>query len=186
MKLILAILTFTLALSATPITMQFNGVATSTNDGQYYVGLYNFNLAGVPIQTVCLDLLHSIYGGQTWTVNVLTDADLGPTDRLNMETAAVIAYGTFHSPTDQWALNQHAIWESLGQREYGSSAVDAKIAWARAQVSGFDFSTVRFYMPTGSTGQAQVGFVPEPGAFGMIGFGLIGVSVLLRWKRKGA
>jgi hypothetical protein len=126
------------------------------------VNLVNFNLSAVVPSTV-------IY---TISINTGTDGSGNPlpTDSLNlgMNSEPAQSFGVGSSDPD--TAYYSALASSALNPLSGGGSLAADVGW-----SSFGYGAVEF---------DGTGAVPEPATFGLIGFGLVGLGVIARKKRK--
>ena len=173
----LAALLATLPVPASADSIQFVGVPTSVNDGNYYVLPYEVTIDGSPQLVVCYDVYDDVNFGDTWQAQLMdlnqaaasgffsTAAALG-----KYEEVAWLDAQTYSTPTQQIGL-QYAIWDVFETyRSTPDSLAYAAAANAAASLgyAGFSFSGVRFIQQIGaSAGQAgtEQAFVYWDGQF---------------------
>lgn len=195
MKTLIAILAFTLALSATPVTLtSVNGLAF----GNDFVSPYDLNIDGQSYAALCFDFQDPSFIGQTWNANIDTLPNVTYfTNQSNYLTKYLAEVELFTkitapgiTPTEQVAL-QLAAWSLFSNVSptsplslfYEQAALNAVVAG----LPGIDTAPFRFVeSPNGVSPLAQ-GFVievltptPDVKSYASVGLGLIFVGFLIR------
>ena len=146
-------------------TIQFVGVPTGVNDGQYYVMPYEVAIYGAYQMVACFDVYDDVNFGDQWqaqlmNLNQAAASGFFLTTVVTMAASALSEYEkvawldaqTYNNNAQQIGL-QYAIWNVFGayrsnaESEAYSAAADAA---AGTNYAGFDFSGVRFIQQAGS------------------------------------
>ena len=162
MRLIILLLLFSAALSASTIT--FVGPGTGATDGSVYVGPYDLTVDGVPVKATCFTYDLHVGPPYEWQADVMTMGAFAGDELIHLEEAAWLVE-QFDTSTD-WAGIHDGIW-----RIFGTGFTDAdSLGWM--QVAQLNYGTVD---PRGwdvivpvNTDEAQhflVRVVPEPTTF---------------------
>ena len=150
---------------------------------------YQITDNGIPTTVDCYDFLDYISIGQSWQANSDTLAQAAATGRFSSKPNALYGYeligvlSTLSAPTqlDQIAIQQD-LWDVFDPGAFAPNALMMSYdSTAAAEISGFDFSKVRYLEPTGKDGQAFVvvsSSTPEPGTLWMMFASLV---ALRRW-----
>jgi hypothetical protein len=176
--------------SATPITMDFDGLTTGTSVAHYYDGGYTTFLAGFPVDGPGPDY------GVTWagatvaadhaslflTANALMNVTGGFTSGLSFDFYAYVpgvnsvsiysgldGQGTLLAQSDLWSLT----WSSLDLSFLGT-AKSVVFHGLPAFFTGFDNVTLQ------DTPHA----VPEPAALGMFGLGVLLIGMFAGMRKR--
>jgi hypothetical protein len=150
-------------------TIQFLGVPTGVNDGNYYVMPYEVAIDGAPQLVACFDVFDDVNFGDVWQAQLLnlnqaaasgffstTVNTMAEFAMAEYEKVAWLDAQTYDSNARQIGL-QYAIWNVFGTyRSTAESRVYSAAADAAAATNyaGFDFSGVRFIQQTGATAGA--------------------------------
>ncbi|MBA2626735.1 MAG: hypothetical protein H0U85_01875 [Gemmatimonadales bacterium] len=183
------ILISALAVSASAASAQTQVTLTSAGSVTafgYYVGKYQGQLPTQPgapaIDLFCVDFLHHVTVGQTWTANFtsLTGGDLSNT-RLNSlvfyQKAAWLTAQYGSAPTSQWGDIQATIWQITNP---GAGPAPSSSYWldlVNAQYTSFDYS--RYVIVTdvnrldANSAQEFITTTPEPAELLLMGTGLL-------------
>ncbi len=156
---LLIALSGTVAPFAIADTIQFLGVPTGVNDGQYYALPYQIAIDGTADLVACYDIFDDVNFGDIWQGNLLTLAQAAASGYFSMDANALAGYERiawldaqpYQNAAEQIGL-QYAIWNVFGSSQSSADAViyeaEANAASA-AGYSGFDFSNVRFIEQVG-------------------------------------
>jgi hypothetical protein len=155
----LAALIAALPILATAESIQFVGVPTGVNDGNYYVLPYEVTIDGSPQLVVCFDVYDDVNFGDVWQAQLLdlnqaaTSGFFSTVDALaKYEEVAWLDAQPYTTPAQQVAI-QYAIWDIFGTyRSTPDSLAYAAAANAAAAsgYAGFSFSGVRFIQQIGA------------------------------------
>ena len=156
-------------------------------NGGYGIPPYGGTLNGESEQFFCVDFSTTIWGGETWQVNItsLTGSNFSLTKLKNqttyLEMAWLITQMMSATTQTQKAKDQYAIWSFTGgPNPYGSNSSLVAAALAAVQ-GGFTGAGWEILTPTGSAGQEFLIFVPEPGQILLL---LVALGVLAIATRK--
>jgi hypothetical protein len=140
-------------------TIQFLGVPTGVNDGQYYDLPYQIAIDGTADLVACYDIFDDVNFGDIWQANLLTLTQAAASGYFSMDANALAGYERiawldaqpYQNAAEQIGL-QYAIWNVFGSSQSSADAViyeaEANAA-AAAGYGGFDFSDVRFIEQVG-------------------------------------
>jgi hypothetical protein len=182
---------------ANSITLETAGNGTGMTDGTYYVGLVSLNIDGRLTPGLCIDSLHDVFVGETWSANLL----------LATDTVALIPFfltqwnvtpAVFQPAllADAWAfekllangslddniLYQHAVWGQLDPRYDGSAiAGNAALDLSSFYVVAGEAGEQTFLVQGSGTFSAKdVQNTPEPGTLFLTGSCLLFLAKLHR------
>ena len=110
MRLIILLLSFSAALSASTIT--FVGPGTGATDGSVYVGPYDLTVDGLPIKATCFTYDLHVGPPYEWPADVVTMGAFSGNELTKLEEAAWLVE-QFAASTD-WAGIHHGIWDIFG------------------------------------------------------------------------
>jgi hypothetical protein len=175
----LAALFTTMTAMASANGIQFIGVPTGVNDGNYYVLPYEVTIDGRPQLVACYDIYDDVNFGDTWQAQLLdlnTASTSGyfssrPDALAKYERVAWLDAQQYHTSDEQIGL-QYAIWDVFGTYRTTTQSLAyeaAANAAAASAYAGFDFSGVRFIEQIGGvsgqagTRQALMYWGPNPG-----------------------
>jgi PEP-CTERM motif len=184
--LLLAILTLSLAASATTVDMQFNGAVGGSYNGVYTYP-YNVSVDGQDQLLMCVGFNEHIVDGETWKASV--ESIVGTHDQelawLFLQAEQTSDFGVkAEINAAAWALNE------------GSPELDEAAQFWLSQATSQSFTDGEFqnvvkYMPIDGTqswqGEMPQEFlgdapVPEPSTLMMLGTGVLGVAGFVRRK----
>ena len=184
--LLLAILTLSLAASATTVDMQFNGAVGGSYNGVYTYP-YNVSVDGQNQLLMCVGFNEHIVDGETWQATV--ESIVGTHDQelawLFLQAEQTSDFGVkAEINAAAWALNE------------GSPELDEAAQFWLSQATSQNFTDGEFqnvvkYMPIDGTqswqGEMPQEFlgdapVPEPSTLMMLGTGVLGVAGFVRRK----
>lgn len=184
--LLLAILTLSLAASATTVDMQFNGAVGGSYNGVYTYP-YNVSVDGQNQLLMCVGFNEHIVDGETWQATV--ESIVGTQDQelawLFLQAEQTSDFGVkAEINAAAWALNE------------GSPELDEAAQFWLSQATSQNFTDGEFqnvvkYMPIDGTqswqGEMPQEFlgdapVPEPSTLMMLGTGVLGVAGFVRRK----
>jgi hypothetical protein len=186
--LFLAILTLSLAASATTVDMQFNGAAGGSYNGVYTYP-YNVSVDGQNQSLMCVGYNEHIVDGETWqaTVESIVSTQDQELAWLFLQAEQTSDFGVKADiNAAAWFLNE------------GTPDLDeASQFWYNQAVSQSftdgEFQNVAKYVPIDGTqswqGEMPQEFfgdapVPEPSTLMMLGTGVLGVAGIVRRKLK--
>ncbi len=185
---LLAGLIFVFAGAAKADTVSIDGTYAFANNG-YGIPPYGGTLNGQSAAFYCVDFIHPIQAGNTWTATVtsLTGSNFSSTFLGNQTSYLAMAWlvtqimGTTNQL--QLAKDQFAIWSFTGgPNPYGTNSTLVAAALAAVK-AGFTGQGWEILTPTGSLGQEFLIMVPEPAALLMLLIGLFVLGVATRSKR---
>ena len=152
-----------------------------------FVGSLTFTLdnSKTKFQTFCVDLNHVITPGQSYAVDVLNT--LGLSNSSVYRLAGDIYDDGIKTATDanHSAALQIAIWTEVYGNKFSLKGVSSTVqSEANSYLTnGLKFKgAANYYEETANCGQSQIGPVPEPSTFAVLGIG--GFGLLLRRKRS--
>ncbi|MDP9055384.1 MAG: hypothetical protein M3N93_13955 [Acidobacteriota bacterium] len=194
-------------------TIQFIGVPTGVNDGQYYDLPYQIAIDGVNQLVTCYDIFDDVNFGDIWNANLLTLSQAaadgyfsGRPDALaGYERVAWLDAQPYHNALEQIGL-QYAIWDVFGSAR-SSAAANTYLAEADAAAAagyaGFSFSNARFIEQIGGvsgrpgTEQAfvywqqpqlqqlsQSSAAPEPGTLSTFFLAIVSASLAAGFRNQ--
>jgi hypothetical protein len=186
--LLLAILTLSLAASATTVDMQFNEAAGGSYNGVYTYP-YNVSVDGQNQLLMCVSYNEHIVNGETWQATVESIA--GAHDQqLAWLFLQAEQTGDFGVKAD---INAAAWFLNEGTPDLS----DAAMSWYNEAISqnftDGEFQNVVKYVPIDGTqslqGEMPQEFlgdapVPEPSTLMMLGTGVLGAAAIVRRKIK--
>lgn len=157
--LLLIALSSVVAQFAIADTIQFLGVPTGVNDGQYYDLPYQIAIDGATDLVACYDIFDDVNFGDVWQANLLTLAEAAAGGYFSPDTNALAGYERiawldaqpYQNAAEQIGL-QYAIWNVFGSSQSSADALNYEAeanAAAAAGYSGFNFSNVRFIEQVG-------------------------------------
>jgi hypothetical protein len=141
-------------------TIQFLGVPTGVNDGQYYDLPYQIAIDGTADLVSCYDIFDDVNFGDVWNANLLTVTQAASTGYFSKDANALAGYEriawldaqSYQTVAEQIGL-QYAIWNVFGVAQTSAAALDYEAqadAAAATGYSGFSFSNVRFIEQVGA------------------------------------
>ncbi len=186
--LLLAILTLSLAASATTVDMQFNGAVGGSYNGVYTYP-YNVSVDGQDQLLMCVGFNEHIVDGETWQASV--ESIVGTHDQelawLFLQAEQTSDFGVkAEINAAAWALNE-------GLPELDEAAQFWLNQATSQNFTDGEFQNVVKYMPIDGTqswqGEMPQEFlgdapVPEPSTLMMLGAGVLGVAGMVRRKLK--
>jgi hypothetical protein len=140
-------------------TIQFLGVPTGVNDGQYYDLPYQIAIDGTADLVACYDIFDDVKSGDVWNANLLTLGQAAATGYFSADAKALEGYEQiawldsqpYQNAAQQIGL-QYAIWNVFGSAQTSAAALGYEAranAAAATSYSGFSFSNVRFIEQVG-------------------------------------
>lgn len=198
MRLIFALcLAVVSAMASTVVTVTYDS-PNGVNNGVDYVLPYNLTVDGSSLSADCYDFFDTISTGETWQANEYTLAEAAssgifsgqPNSLNNYELVGVMAATPTTTQQSQIDLQQ-AMWNVFDPGAFAvTSAMAADTATAESEISGFDFSGIRYLEPviTGHNEAQAFAFVdaaptPESATGLIMAAGLIRIGI---WRRKRA
>lgn len=182
MKLKLFTVSLLAVLSCSASIITYVGPVSGANDGQFFTGPVNLLVDGNPVIAACLNF--DVAAAATWVGTVVPLSDIPVVDRLPFLEAEWLFQQFDVNGQGLWPNIQHGIWDL-----FGGSYADG-VSWdnlALANYLSINPSLAAVIIPDPKlSSQEFIGLVtsaPEPVTMGMMGLGLIAVSLLMR-KRK--
>lgn len=186
--LLLAILTLSLAASATTVDMQFNEAAGGSYNGVYTYP-YNVSVDGQTQLLMCVSYNEHIVNGETWqaTVESIVSAHDQQLAWLFVQAEQTSDFGVKADiNAAAWFLNEGAPQLDEAAQSWYDQAISQNF-------TDGEFQGVVKYVPIDGTqslqGEMPQDFlgdapVPEPSTLMMLGTGVLGVAGIVRRKSK--